>query len=696
MNTLTPTPKLRNDHLQRQALIYIRQSTLVQVRDNTGSTVRQYDLFRRAQQLGWPEHRITVIDQDQGRSGATCVGRDGFEQLIAEVGLGRAGAVFSLEASRLARSCSDWYRLLEICALSDTLVIDDTDVYDPGQYNDRLLLGFRGTMSEAELHWLRSRLLGGKLAKAELGQLRFRPPTGYVYDAVKHLVFDPDEEIQHAVRLLFECFEQTGSALAVVKHFAQHQLRFPTRGWGGGANDEVVWQPLTHERALFVLHEPAYAGVYVYGRTQTRTHTLPGEAPRIKGRTRRVKRTDWPIVHHEHHPAYLSWEQFLRNEQQLDDNRTVRDDDRRGARREGAALLQGIVLCGHCGRRMTVRYLKANVPSYECNQLHKQYGGKTCQSTRGDGIDRAVASALLEAMTPAQLQISLATFEALEVQAQQLDQQWQRRLERARYETELARRRYVAVDPENRLVNRSLEKDWNDKLVELEQLEREYADLPATKRQPLSACERDKILALAQDLPALWRAPTTTQTERKQLLRLLIKDVTIRKQGKVIQIAIRWQTNACTTLEITRPPPSHVAKRTSPEVIERIRALASTHTEAQIAEQLNAEGLKPGASATFTAGKVSWIRFAYRISNGCPQAPGACPDGQRGDGRYSAKTAAELLNVDVSTVADWCNSGRLDCVQSAPHGPRWILLTPERIAELRKPYRQRKPRRHTR
>jgi DNA invertase Pin-like site-specific DNA recombinase len=233
MNIPTPTPKLREDHLQRQALIYIRQSTLLQVRDNTGSTVRQYDLVRRARELGWPEHRIIVIDQDQGCSGATSVGRDGFEQLIAEVGLGRAGAVFSLEASRLARSCSDWYRLLEICALSDTLVIDDTEVYDPGQYNDRLLLGFRGTMSEAELHWLRSRLLGGKLAKAERGELRFRPPTGYVYDAAKRLVFDPDQEIQHAVRLLFACFEQTGSALAVVKHFAQHKLRFPTRSWGG-------------------------------------------------------------------------------------------------------------------------------------------------------------------------------------------------------------------------------------------------------------------------------------------------------------------------------------------------------------------------------------------------------------------------------------------------------------------------------
>ncbi|MCP5074859.1 MAG: recombinase family protein [Rhodobacteraceae bacterium] len=696
MNTFTPAPKLRDDHLQRQALIYIRQSTLMQVRDNTGSTTRQYDLARRAQELGWPQQRITVIDQDQGRSGATRVGRDGFEHLIAEVGLGRAGAVFSLEASRLARSCSDWYRLLEICALSDTLVIDDTDVYDPGQYNDRLLLGFRGTMSEAELHWLRSRLIGGKLAKAERGELRFRPPTGYVFDPAKRLVFDPDEEIQHAVRLLFEQFTQRGTAMAVVRHFAQHKLRFPTRCWGGSAEGEVVWQPLSHARGLYILHDPFYAGVYVYGRTKTRSHPLPGETPRIKGHTRWLKRADWPIVLYDHHPAYLSWAQFLQNEQQLDDNRTLPDDARRGANREGAALLQGIALCGHCGRRMTIRYLKGNIPSYECNQLHKQLGGKTCQSTRGDAIDRAVAEALLAAMTPAQLEISMATFEALEAQAQQLDQQWRRRLERARYEAELARRYYMAVDPENRLVNRTLEQNWNEKLTAIEQLEREYADLPATQRPALGGAERERIMALAQDLPALWQAPTTSQTERKQLLRLLIKDVTISKQGRVIPIAIRWQTNACTRLEITRPKPSPIARRTAPEVIERIRALAPTRTEAQIAEQLNAEGFKPGASDVFTAGKVNWIRYAHRIVHGCPQAPGACPDGQRGDGRYSAKAAAEQLNVDVSTIADWCNAGRLDFVQTAPHGPRWILLTPEGIAELRKPHRQRKPRRSAR
>ncbi len=348
-------PKIRPDHLDRPAFVYVRQSTFFQVRENTASTARQYDLVQRAQELGWSPTSITVIDQDQGLSGFSAVGRDGFPFLIAQVGLGQAGAVLSLEASRLARSCSDWYRLLEICALTDTLVIDEDGVYDPSQYADRLLLGILGAMSEAELHWLRNRLLGGKLARAEQGELRMRPPAGLVFDTTRRLVLDPDEEVQQAVRLLFTLFEQTGSALAVVKHFADHHLLFPDRLWGKSHDGELLWKPLRHGRVLDILHNPRYAGAYVYGRTQTRTRTLPQEAPRVKGRTRHVAIADWPTVRYNAHPGYINWEQFLRNQQRLDDNCTVSGSDRRGAVREGHALLQGLVLCGQCGRRMTVR-----------------------------------------------------------------------------------------------------------------------------------------------------------------------------------------------------------------------------------------------------------------------------------------------------------------------------------------------------
>jgi DNA invertase Pin-like site-specific DNA recombinase len=690
MGSSLTTPKIRPDHLERRAFIYVRQSTLLQVREHTASTARQYDLVQRARDLGWAQEHITVVDQDQGHSGASTTGRDGFQALIAAVGLGHAGALLSLEVSRLARSCSDWYRLIEICALTDTLVIDEEGVYDPGQYNDRLLLGFKGTMSEAELHWLRSRLEGGKLKKAEDGQLRFRPPAGLVFDPTGRIVLDPDEEVQHAIRLVFDVFEQWGSALAVVKHFTTSHLRFPNRLWGQRRDAELVWEPLRHGRVLAVLHNPAYAGTYVYGRTKSRTRTLPGESPRVKGRTRRVPLADWPIVLHDVHPGYLTWEQFLRNQAQLDDNRTFRPEERRGAVRAGAALLQGIVVCGRCGRRMGVRYLDDGAtPSYECHQAHVDFAAPTCQSMRGDGVDAAVTRTFLDAIQPAQLTISIATLEHLEAQARQIEHQWQLRLERVRYEVDLARRRFLAVDPENRLVARSLERDWNEKLAAVAQLEHEHAALPTRTAHQLSPEERQRILALASDLPAVWHASTTTHAERKQLLRFLVKDVTLTRRDTTIAIAIRWQTQACTTLEIPRPLRSCDARRTKPAVVDRIRVLAPSHTDRQIAILLNQDGYTAGLGGPFTASKVEWIRWKYTLPRSCPERPVAHADRPRGDGRYSARAAAELLNVDVGTIADWCNAGRLEAIQEAPHHPRWITLTPAIIAALRKPVRQR-------
>jgi DNA invertase Pin-like site-specific DNA recombinase len=686
--------KLRNEHLTRPALVYVRQSTFIQVRDNTASTTRQYDLAKRAQDLGWPASLVRVIDQDQGRSGASHSARDGFEHLMAEVGPGRAGAVLCLEASRLARSSSDWYRLIEICALSDTLVIDEDGVYDPGQYNDRLLLGFRGTMSEAELHWLHCRLVGGKLEKAQQGTLRFRLPVGLVYDAAGRIALDPDEEIQHAVRQVFEVFETSKSALAVVKHFADHNLQIPDRLWQRERKGEVVWRPLRHARVLSILHNPFYPGAYVYGRTKTWQRPLPGEAPRVKGSTRQVKRHDWPTLLKDHHPGYISWAQFRRNQEQLDDNRTFDPAQHRGAVREGGALLQGIVSCGACGRRMTVRYMSdGQRPIYVCAQLHNQFAAKTCQFIRGDGIDAAVAQLLLAAIEPAQLTIALEAIEHLEAQARAIDHQWRLRIERARYEAQRARRRYEEVEPEYRLVARSLERDWNEKLTVLDQLERDYAELAPAASSHVSEAQRQGILDLVHDLPALWQAETTTHAERKQVVRLLIKDVMVTKLEKAVRVDVRWQTRACSTLEVPRPKPAYVMRRTASEVVERMRQLAPNHTDIEIAERLNQEGYRSGQGGALTASKVNWLRYAYGIKSGCPLGPAACPTGQRGDGRYSARAAAELLNVSVYTIADWCKSGKLDGVQVASRGPWWVVLSPEIITALRKPVRQYKPRR---
>ncbi len=688
--------KLRADHLTRPALIYVRQSTLMQVRENTASTARQYQLTQRVRELGWPQALIVVIDQDQGRSGASAEGRTGFEYLIAEVGLGRAGAVVSLEASRLARSSSEWYRLIEICALTDTLVIDEDGIYDPGQYNDRLLLGFRGTMSEAELHWLHCRLVGGKLEKAQHGALRFRLPVGLSYDPTGQIVLDPDEEIQHAVRLVFALFEQHRSALAVVKHFAEHQLQIPDRLWTRSRKGEVVWAPLRHARVLTMLHNPFYAGAYVYGRTKSRSRLLPGEAPRIKARSRRVSRGDWPIVLRDHHVGYLSWEQFVRNMQQLDDNRTYRAEERCGVVREGSALLQGLVVCGRCGRRRTVRYMEdGRRPIYLCAQVHKDLAGKTCQFLRGDGIDEAVAHLFLAAMQPAHLHVSMAMLAQLEERARAVDRQWQLRLERARYDVDLARRRYTAVEPEYRLVARSLERNWNEKLAALDRLEREYAAPPTPDSLIVNEEERARILALAQDVPLVWHAPTTTAAERKQLLRLLIHDVTLTKLPTTIHIAVRWQTEAGSTVEIPRPQRAADAKRTPPAVLTRVRELAPTHTDVQIAARLNTEGFVGGSGGAFSPSKIQWIRYVYQIKSGCPQGPVACPQGQRGDGRYSARAAATLLNVTVYTIAEWCKAGKLDGQQMVPRGPWWVLLPPEVITTLRKPVQQRWTRRNS-
>jgi hypothetical protein len=397
------------------------------------------------------------------------------------------------------------------------------------------------------------------------------------------------------------------------------------------------------------------------------------------------------------HPGYISWEQFQRNQHQLTDNLNWPVEAHRGAVREGPSLLQGMVLCGCCGRRMTVRYQRdGSLLVYECNQAHAHLAAKTCQSMRGDRIDQAVVACFLEALQPAHLEVALSALDSLEARAKQVDQQWQRQIERTRYEANLAKRRYKAVDPDNRLVARSLEREWNEKLAEVEKLEREYALGPKQAALLLTVTQREQIRHLAHDLPVIWSAPTTTFAQRKQLLRWLIRDITLSKRGNVIDIAIGWQTEALTHLSIPRHKNSWELRQSSPQVIDRVRELSATHTNAQITAILNEEGERAGMGGSLTVSKIEWIGSAYHIPAGCPERPKAAPTGQRGDGRYSAKAAASLLNVDVSTIAEWCKTGRLESVRSTPLGPHWITLTPEIIAALRKPFRRQWKQQHTR
>jgi hypothetical protein len=431
------------------------------------------------------------------------------------------------------------------------------------------------------------------------------------------------------------------------------------------------------------------AGTYVYGRTKTRHVVLPGEEPRIKGRARRIAPEDWPHVLHDHHPAYITWGQFRRNQQQLIDNCTSQHQDHRGAIREGAALLQGLVLCGRCGRRMSIRYMDdGKVPMYECNRLHNAFGEKVCQSLRGDRIDAAVAAVFLEALQPAELEVSMAAIDQIAEQARRVDRQWEMIVERARYEAELARRRFLAVEPENRLVGRTLERDWEGRLAEVERLERESTARPERSIRLVDPGERARILALAQDLPALWHAATTTNVERKQLLGFLIKDVCLNRGETLIEVSIRWQTEACTVLSIPRPQRSCDARRTDPAVLARVRALAADTTDRRIAEILNQEGFRSGTGRCFTKNMILWVRYKHGIPSGCPEGSSACAEGYRADGRCPSRVAAELLQVNGSTINAWCHSGVRDGIQGIPHGPWWIKLTPEIIARLRKPTRR--------
>jgi DNA invertase Pin-like site-specific DNA recombinase len=695
---LSPS-RIRPDHLDRQALIYVRQSTTMQMRDHTGSTRRQYDLHRYALDLGWMQDHIEIIDHDQGHTGTSAGERDGFHYILGQVGLGKAGAVLSLEASRLARANSDWFRLIEICALTETLVIDEDGVYDPNQFNDRIILGFKGNMSEAEIHYLRARMEGGKLAKAKSGELRLPLPAGLVYDAAGRTVFDADEEIQNAIRLLFELFERLGSARSVVQYFAAHHLKFPRRLRDRGRCGELVWEPLHTNRVSSVLHNPAYAGIYAYGRTKSRTRPRADDLTRLETTIHRVPFDQSLSILRDHHPGYISDEQFRANLQRLDQNRTARDGDhdRRGALRDGAALLQGIARCSSCGRRMVLAYKKGGTGIryhvYHCSYKQSKRAQPPCQAIRGDQVDAAVARAFLEAIEPAQIAVSLAALDQVVVAARRIDQQWQRSVERARYEADLARRRYLAVDPDNRLVARNLERDWNEKLTELERLERESSLRPALPHRLVDPQERAGILALARDLPGLWNAATTTNAQRKQLLGFLIKDVTLERAGTVVRALIRWQTEACTLLAITYTKwvRGYDARRTEAVVVERVRELAATLTDRQIAERLNRQESGRGAGESYTGSKIYWIRYNNKISTYCPESPSHSADGTREDGRCSAEKAAELLRVSIATIANWCRSGRLDGIRAVPGGPWWIKLTPACIERLRKPMPPEKP-----
>jgi DNA invertase Pin-like site-specific DNA recombinase/F0F1-type ATP synthase membrane subunit b/b' len=589
--------KVSGEHLQRAAYLYIRQSTLRQVFENTESTQRQYALRRRAVTLGWPEERIVVIDEDQGQSGASTVEREGFQRLVADVGLGKAGIVMGLEVSRLARNCADWHRLLEICALTHTLILDEDGLYDPGHFNDRLLLGLKGTMSEAELHVLKARLIGGVLNKAQRAELKLPLPVGLVYDEEDHVVLEPDEQVRHSLQVFFDTFERTGSAWATVQTFRRQGLKFPKRGQAGSG--EIAWQALTHAIALDTLHNPRYAGVFCFGRTRS-WKDLEG-----KTHCQQVPREQWRFLKRDAHPGYITWDRFLAHQERLLQNSQGPGGGERpaGPPREGPALLQGLVLCGKCGRSMTVRYHQRGgrlSPDYVCQKDAVELGQPPCQVIPGGGIDEAVGALLVESVTPLALEVALSVQQEVQARLAEADRLRQQQVQRAQYEADRARLRYMRVDPNHRLVADTLEAQWNEKLRVLAQAKEDYEKEHAQDSARLTEEQRARILALASDFPKLWQDPKTPDRDRKRMARLLLEDVTLRRDPEIL-VQVRFRGGA--TRELRLPPPRRSWERwtTQPEIVTQIDRLLEQHTAVEVAQWLNQQGWRSGQNGALTA-----------------------------------------------------------------------------------------------
>ena len=577
MRKINMNNKIQAYHKEKLAYVYLRQSTMGQVRLNRESTERQYALKDRAESLGWQQHKIKVLDNDLGVSGASMDGREDFKILIADVSMGKVGAVLALEASRLSRSCTDWHRLLEICALTNTLILDEDGCYNPSDFNDQLLLGLKGTMSQAELHFIRARLLGGKINKAKKGELRFPLPVGYCYDDLGRTIIDSDEQVREAVYLLFKTFKEKGSAYAVSHYFFKNNLQFPKRAYGGVWKGKLIWGKLTMSRATTLLKNPSYAGAYVYGRYHYEKTLSPDGVLCVK--TRKLAQSDWQIVIQEHHEGYITWNDYLENQKRLTQNQTNGVETLLpGPVREGLALLHGLLLCAYCGHRVTVRYQGHNGirPYYQCRKQNVDLPSKYCLSMHCEPIDHDVSQRILSVIEPKQIQIAIAALEELENRQKGMSKQWQLKLQRAEYETDLAQRRYEEVDPSNRLVAATLEKRWNESLTSLDELKKQCDAQNNSNHLGELLSKKDELFKLTQDFPKLWNAKSTSAKDRKRIVRLLIKDITIKRSDdrKNAILYIRWQGGAAEELIVALSPKSSDKWRCSPEIIEKVRKLA--------------------------------------------------------------------------------------------------------------------------
>jgi DNA invertase Pin-like site-specific DNA recombinase len=663
--------KITSDHLRRRALVYVRQSSTTQVENNRESTARQYQLAERAVTLGWARDQVSVIDEDLGISGSGLAERTGFARMTAEVALGQIGIVLGLEVSRLARNNADWYRLLDLCGVTHTLIGDADGIYHPGLFNDRLVLGLKGTMSEAELHVLRARLLGGIRNKAARGELHRGLPVGLVRgEADGEVLLHPDESVRGAIRAVFERFAELGSARRVWLWFRSQGLRFPLQS---NTLQDTRWVAPTYTKVHEVLTNPFYAGVYVYGRTQQTCYL--DEGGRLRKRIRHRPRAEWPVFIRDHHEGFIDWPTFEANQKRLAQNTRPRPHHSGGAVREGAALLQGIAVCGHCGRRLAVHYSgRYSAPGYHCAGKNIVNGrGEYCLNVGGVQIDAAVAAAFIAALTPAGLSAALEAIEQLEADHETTLAQFRRDVERAQYGAQRAERRYRAVDPENRLVARGLEAEWERALQELKAAEAELAQREHSRPRPLTREERDSILSLGKDLARVWSAPTTSDRDRKELLRALLEDVSLRVEREQYNahLALRWRGGLLSEIDVPLPRSHPAPIRTADDTIDLLRRLAAHYCDAMIAGILNRQGRTTATGLSFTANRVSSLRTHWNIP--CFESSPHTSDAEC----MTVERAAHVLGVAPSTLHRWLNDGFIAGEQITPGAPWRIRLTDE-------------------
>jgi DNA invertase Pin-like site-specific DNA recombinase len=673
-------------HLQRDAYIYVRQSTLAQTVRNTESLARQYDLAGRARELGWAEHQIVVIDDDLGRSGATAQGRTGFSGLVADVGLGKAGIVLSLECSRLARNNSDWYQLLDLCALTDTLIADADGLYHPGLFNDRLVLGLKGTMSEAELHLLRSRLNEGLRAKAARGELRLVLPAGLDYDDDDHVTISPDEAVREAITCVFRRFDQLGSARQVVVSLRADGLRLPRRDIRTG---KIAWAQANYPAVHDILTHPGYAGAFAYGRSKLEKH-LDADGTVIT-RQRRLPRDQWAVMIPGHHPGYISLEAYDANIARLAANSPAPSGGAGGAAREGAALLQGLLRCGRCGRLMQVAYHSGGNPAYRCGRANQMYGASTCQRIGGRRLHETVLAELLAALAPACLAATIQAMTDTEAQFRQNLAVFERALERARYEAGRALRRYDNVEPENRLVARTMEAALEGKLTAVRTAENQLTTQQARRPVTLTEQETAWITTAGADLRAIFQAPATTNTQRKELIRAVITEIAVTVHdnpdgdgtARTCQVQITWQGGASTALQMPMTASGRHGRTTSEDTLGLIRRLASRYDDTTIARILGQQNRRTATGLPF---RKTHVR-ALRTYHGIPeyQAPPAnvrpgCQDAIV----VSIAEAGRHLGVSSATIYRWLRDGFVTGEQLTPGAP-WQIRVDQQLRDRVQP-----------